>query len=97
MEELQFQSMEELYKRLLPALRSKKKILRQNGYGYIKLHDIWDTLRVFKWHMGSGLMLCDMVDDILNTDNHLFYRYYCETFLQPKEEVGVELPKLKEE
>lgn len=95
MEEIQFTSMEDLYKRLLPALRSKKKMLRQNGYGYIKLRDIWDALRILKWHMGSGLMLSDLVDDILHTENALFYRYYCETYLHSKEEV--ELPKLKEE
>ena len=95
MEELKFSSMEELYKRLLPALRSKKKILRQNGYSYIKLHDIWDALRILKWHMGSGLMLCDMVDDILNTDNQLFYKYYCDTYLN-KENEEIDLPKLRE-
>lgn len=96
MEELNFNSMEDLYKRLLPALRSKKKILCQSGYSYIKLHDIWDALRILKWHMGSCLMLCDMVDDILNTDNQLFYKYYCDTYLNKCEE-RVELPKLKEE
>ena len=41
-------------------------------------------------------MLCDMVDDILNTDNQLFYKYYCDTYLNKCEE-RVELPKLKEE
>ena len=36
MEDIKFNSLEELYKRLLPALRSKVKELKNNCFNYIK-------------------------------------------------------------
>ena len=94
MEEVTFNSAEELYKRLLPALRSKKKILGKSGYSYIKEKDIWDALRSLKWHQSNGLELCDMVDDILHTENQFFNSYYHRF----DENINIEndLPKLKE-
>ena len=66
-----FTSLEELYTRLLPALKSKEKELHQNHMIYISYEDIWRYLRLNKWNRGLNLTLFDMVDDILNTDNNL--------------------------
>ena len=98
MEEINFNSIEELYNRLLPALKSKKKILSKSGYSYITEKEIWETLRSTKWNAINGLMLCDMVDDILHTDNVEFANYH-----QNKNRVisitptDIELPKIKNE
>lgn len=64
-----FSSLESLYERLLPALRSKEKELHLNKMTYITKQDIWECLRVTKWNRGVNLTLFDMVNDILNTGN----------------------------
>ncbi len=71
----EFSSKEELYKRLIPALRSKKEELDREGYTYILEVDIWNYLIQEKWTRSHNLMLCDMVDDILKTDNQLIDTY----------------------
>ena len=93
MKEISFDSAESLYKRLLPALKSKRKILSKSGYSYIKEKDIWDALRNQKWNKTIGLELCDMVDDILHTESIFFNNY----FHQINDEVDIlsDMPKLK--
>lgn len=77
MNEIKFRSLNELYKRLLPALRSKKKILHQKGYTYIYEEDIWNCCKL-SWSKRSNLELYNMVDDILNTKDEVFDRYLKE-------------------
>lgn len=91
---VEFTSAKELYERLLPALKSKRRILSKSGYSYIKEKDIWDALRTLKWHQSNGLELCDMVDDILHTENQFFNSYYHRF----DNEINIEndLPKLKD-
>ena len=98
-------SQEELYARIRPALRSKKRILNKNGYKTVSEQDIWDYLRMNKWADSTGLELCDMVDDILHVDNELVAQYshnkYMNTLEEKEEKVNknsgieFELPKLK--
>ncbi len=90
MEELVFSSEEELYNRILPALRSKKKMLSRDGFKSINVEDIWKYMRDVKWKSSFGLELCDMVDDILNTSN-IDISSYCIKERKNK----IELPKLK--
>ena len=94
MEEISFNSAEELYKRLWPALKSKRRILSKSGYSYIKEKDIWNALRETKWPKANGLELCDMVDDILHTEPIFFNSYYHRF----DNEINIEndLPKLKD-
>jgi len=66
-----FSSLEELYARLLPALRSKENELHQNHMIYITRKDIWQYFCSMKWNHSVNLTLYDMVDDILNTENYL--------------------------
>ena len=93
MDDIKFESINELYNRVLPALKSKKKELKKNNIKYISEKDIWLVISKFKWQKQKDLTLADIVDDILNTDNskllsmyHLYYR---------KDEDALELPKLK--
>ncbi len=74
-----FSSLEELYERLLPAMKSKLRELHHNHMIYIKVEDIWKYLRNNKWNRGVNLTLFDMVDDILNTDNNLIDEYVRNT------------------
>ncbi len=73
-----FSSLESLYKRLLPALKSKQKELHQNHMIYITIEDIWNYLKNTKWNRGVNLTLFDMVDDILNTKNEYIDEYVIE-------------------
>ncbi len=75
MKDIDFESQEELYKRVLPALKSKRKLILLDGFKSVKKNDIWNYLKDNKWNNQSGLELCDMVDDILNTDNSLIVEY----------------------
>ncbi len=74
-----FSSLEELYERLLPAMKSKLRELHHNHMIYINVEDIWKYLRNNKWNPGVNLTLFDMVDDILNTDNNLIDEYVRNT------------------
>ena len=67
--DLDFNSIEELYNRLQPALLTKKEQMRRNGYSYIKKNDIWNYLRDNNWKNSKDLSLYQMVSDILNTDD----------------------------
>lgn len=75
MNEIRFNSLKELYDRLLPALRSKVKELKRENITYVKEEDVWETLRQTKWNNCKTLTLYDMVDDILNSDNQIFQNY----------------------
>lgn len=96
-EEIAFNSESELYNRLRPALRSKKKALIKNGFKYLNEKDIYDYMRSNKWADSVGLELCDMVDDILNTDNKLIIADYHNKYMSKKDIVEdiFDLPKLK--
>lgn len=77
--ELEFQTLEELYQRLYPALKMKKRELYRLGFCYIQEEDIWNYFRIYKWSKSHNLMLSEMVNDILNTNNQSF-----QFFLQEK-------------
>lgn len=64
-----FNSVEELYKRVKPALKTKKNEMSRNGYPYIKEIDIWNYLKEGKWVNCSNLSLHQIVTDILNCDD----------------------------
>ena len=76
--EIEFSSIEELYNRLKPALRTKQSELKQNGYGYLKIEDVWNYLKEKKWIKSRNLGLNEMVSDILNADNELIDEYFKE-------------------
>lgn len=73
-----FNSLEELYKRIKPALKTKKEEMRRAGYIYIKEEDIWNYLKEVKWINSKNLSLYQMVNDVLNVDNILIDKYLKE-------------------
>lgn len=66
---ISFSSEEELYHRLFPALRTKKREFRKNSISLINEEDIWEYLKNKKWKESVGLSLANMVDDILNLNS----------------------------
>ncbi|MBR3363141.1 MAG: hypothetical protein IKG40_04365 [Bacilli bacterium] len=85
--DLNFSSLEELYNRLKPALRTKKRELNENGYGYLKIEDIWNYLKENRWTNSSNLSLNDMVSDILNADNDFIDDYFKKKLNEKNREV----------
>ena len=69
--DIEFNSVSELYNRLLPALRSKVTELKNNGYDYLNVNDVWNYLKDTRWQNSHNLTLSDMVSDILYSDNEL--------------------------
>ena len=73
--EVEFNSLEELYNRLKPALITKRNEMNRNGYKYIKIEDIWNYLKEIKWKKSKDLSLYEMVSDVLNVDDLLIDNY----------------------
>ena len=71
----EFSSKEELYKRVGPALRAKICELQRSGYSYIQEMDVWNYLIENKWCKSRNLMLSDIVNDILHTENEKIDNY----------------------
>ena len=63
--ETEFNSLLDLYKKLYPALTTKKNEIKKTGREYIREEDIWNSLKESKWKSSSNLTLSEMVNDIL--------------------------------
>lgn len=60
---------EKLFELLLPALRSKQKMLKKVGVNYVKVEDIWNYLSLHVWIYKNHLALNDLVADIFDLSN----------------------------
>lgn len=68
-------SQTELYKKVLPALRTKRHELMRNGIKIVKEIDIWNYNKEYNWKNAKNLTLASMVDDILNTSDKSYEDY----------------------
>ena len=66
MDQLRFKTVEELYTRVKPALKSKQNEFIKMKCNYIKEEDIWNYLKESIWLNSNELTLFDIVNDILN-------------------------------
>ena len=64
-----FNSKEELFLRVKPALVVKSNEINKLGYSFVNDVDIWNYLIQVKWIKSKNLYLCDVVHDIFNADN----------------------------
>ncbi len=72
----EFESLEQLYQRLLPALKSKVSELKRSGYDYLTTEDVWNYLKENKWLRSVNLSLNEMVSDIFTSDNDVIDAYF---------------------
>ncbi len=70
-----FRSVSELYIRVLPALRIKKKELNRNKMQFITEKDIWSCLRDKYWKKEAALTLYDIVNSILSLEEDVILEY----------------------
>ena len=66
--DIEFNSQEELYKRVRPALTSKRKELKRYGYE-VKEEQIWLFLADTVFSKSSNLTLADIVSSIMHLDS----------------------------
>lgn len=74
MDEIKFETLNELYNRIYPAFNTKKNELKNKGI-IAKEIDIWQFLKNTKWSLSSNLMIYDMVNDIMNLNEDEFKLY----------------------
>lgn len=67
LENEKFTSLNDLYNRLLPALKAKKADLNREHLN-IEEKDIWSYCLKNKWRNKTDLRMHELVDDILNVD-----------------------------
>lgn len=67
--DIEFNNIEELKKRITPALKTKIKELKNNNYNLITEEDIWNYLKKYKWKTSKNLTLYDIINDILKINN----------------------------
>lgn len=89
MDNIEFKSVEELYKRLTPALYSKKEELKRNKLDYIKEEDIWNYLVKNIWINKKGLSINDLTRDILYVDEYKIKEYMFTNLKEEKREVNI--------
>jgi hypothetical protein len=65
--DVNFSSIDELKKRLMPALRLRKRELKRKNYS-ISEEEIWNYCIDNFWKKAVNLSLSQMVDDILNQE-----------------------------
>ena len=78
MDEIRFNSLNELYTRLLPAFNTVKNVLLKEGI-YVREIDLWNYFKESIWSQKSHLDLYIMVDEILHVDKNLLINYINKT------------------
>ena len=69
--DIEFKDREELYKRVVPALKVKRRLLLKKGIN-VNENDIFEYLAKEKWSKSFNLTLSDIVSDILNVEDSIF-------------------------
>lgn len=65
--DIEFSSIEELKRRVMPALRLRKRELKRQNY-HITEEELWNYFVDNFWKKSIQLSLAKMVDDILNRE-----------------------------
>lgn len=87
---MEFNSLQELYDRVKPALITKKNEMIRLGYTYISEVDIWNYLKETKWKKASQLSLYEMVGDILNTKDETIDLYLKQKLTTYERKINLE-------
>ena len=65
---MEFTSLGQLYKKLLPAFNVKKRIILNSRYKHITNENIWVYLTETKWKKAHNLALPEIINDIITVD-----------------------------
>lgn len=75
---MEFTSLQQLYKKLLPAFNVKKRLILNTKYKDITNENIWSYLTETKWRNSYNLSLPEMVNDIICVDLEDINKYMGE-------------------
>ena len=70
----EFETLDELKKRIMPAIETKISEIKANYYNEVTTDDIWEYLKT-KWKTEKELTLYDIINDILNLDNETIFQF----------------------
>lgn len=89
-EAIEFKSVEELFRRIKPALYSKITELKRKGFDYIKEEDVWNYLMDNVWKNKNNLTLSEMTNDILYLSDHLITSYVMNILKETDREINIQ-------
>ena len=93
---IEFNSLEELYNRVKPALYSKVTEIKRMGMKYVNEKDIWNFLAENKWKKTENLQLHDIINDILYADNIDINNYALDKMKSLKEKQRIIIERNEE-
>lgn len=65
---MEITSLQQLYRKLLPAFNVKKRLILNTKYKDITNENIWNYLTETKWKNSHNLSIPEMVNDIICVD-----------------------------
>ena len=65
---MEFTSLGQLYKKLLPVFAVKKRLILNSRYKEITNENIWVYLTETKWKKANNLSLPEIINDIITVD-----------------------------
>lgn len=83
--ENKFTTQNDLYIKVLPALKTKKNEMIREGIKMVREIDLWEYNKEFTWRKAKGLTLASIVNDILNTDSKLYEEYIVRRYRERDE------------
>ena len=72
---MEFTSLQQLYRKLLPAFNVKKRLILNTKYKDITNENIWMYLTETKWKKTHNLSLPEMINDIITVDLEEINKY----------------------
>lgn len=87
---MEFETINDLYVRVIPALRTKLSELHRVGFIHMREEDIWNALRDKKWKKTINLSLAEMVHDILNLEHSVIDDYLKEQMMNMEKTPNVD-------
>lgn len=85
-----FKTIDDLYKRLKPALYSKVIELKRRGLDYIREEDIFNYLLETSWAKKDNLSIAELTNDILYLDDNLITNYVMNIFKNTERNINEE-------
>lgn len=72
---MEFSSLKDLYRKLIPAFNAKKRLIKNSKYKDITNENIWYYLTETKWRQSIDLSLSEMINDIITVEIEEVYKY----------------------
>lgn len=82
-----FYSIEDLYKKVLPALQAKVSELKRENINFVDTIDIWNYCIENIWRKKEDIRIYELVSDILNVDGYALEVYGRKSIINYKNKI----------